>query len=102
MLQAWNHHFWHAIIFAGILLGILTFGGCCTLIAVLIREVVESGAKANHKISLFLYNFMGSCLMFYRKTAQWVGSLAVMLLILGGLGRFTIFTFLHWREIWGP
>lgn len=87
----------------------MAIGGACALFAWVVRETLTESINKKvscdtvfYKFCLAIHNFSGDCLRFYKKSAQWVGSLIITLLIVGGVGRFAIFTVTHWREIWGP
>lgn len=105
----WNHYFWRMIVVAGVLFAILLIGAVGALamktINWTLREIVADKKYSNSildKLDMGMFLFTKSCVRFYVKSAQWVGSLIILLLIVGGLGRLAIFTATHWREIWGP
>lgn len=88
-MTIWYHHFWHAIVLSGIIVLAMLPGAAGALFAKLVARYTN-------------FKFAETCVHFYVKTAQWIGSVALVLLVVGVVGRFGIFTLEHWREIWGP
>lgn len=107
-----NHlfdQFWHCIVISGFLFGLMVIGGIGALMMKILNISLESSVIENihskaalDRLDLWLFRFSKSCISFYVMSAQWIGSVALFLLVLGGLGRFVMFTMMHWREIWGP
>lgn len=95
----WNHQFWHAIILAGIIVLAMLPGAVGALF---MKIVAMSTSNSTSKIVSAINTCAIACVHFYVKTAQWVGSMALVLLIIGIVGRFGMYTMIHWREIWGP
>lgn len=87
----------------------MAIGGVGAFVMQLIRlSLQEEAADSKHpntisdRVDVAMFNFAKAYVRMFIKTAQWLGSLVILLLIVGGLGRFAIFTAIHWREIWGP
>lgn len=110
-MEHWFQHFWHMIVIAGFLSVIVIAGGIGALIMKVINwtlSEINDFKTSNTENTLFdrfdvaMFIFSKLYIRSYIKTAQWLGSLAMILLIVGGIGRLTIFVITHWREIWGP
>lgn len=99
---------WHIIVVASYMLYALLLGGTAALFAGALRSFLTSVwarrdqlLSTSEKLDLWFYNFLGTCIHFYVKCAQWLGSLIVVMYIFCLLVLLISFSYTHWREIWG-